>query len=144
LSFFTHTSRLVRPLLLSLALLASAISCGGSTTAPSAALTQTDLVVGSGTQASTGSYVTVAYTGWLYDSTKTDGKGTRFDSSTSFSFTVGVGQVITGWDQGVVGMRVGGQRRLLIPPSLAYGSTGNGVIPANATLVFDISLLNVR
>lgn len=144
MSLLTHASRLVRPLLLSLALVASGISCGGSPTAPSTTVTKTDLVTGTGTAAATGSYVTVAYTGWLYDSTKTDGKGTQFDSSTSWSFTVGVGQVITGWDQGVVGMRVGGQRRLLIPPSLAYGSSGYAVIPPNATLVFDISLLNVR
>jgi len=88
--------------------------------------------------------VTVAYTAWLYDSSKTDGKGAQFDSN-NYTFTLGTGQVIKGWDQGVVGMRVGGQRRLVIPPDLAYGSAGSsGVIPPNATLVFDITLISVQ
>jgi len=89
--------------------------------------------------------VTVAYTGWLHDSSRPDAKGTQFDSSLSFSFRLGSGQVIRGWDQGVVGMRVGGQRRLVIPPELAYGNTSPGAgIPPNATLVFDITLNNVQ
>jgi len=101
--------------------------------------------VGSGPEATVGSRATVSYAGWLYDTAKTDGKGTQFDSSASYPFTVGVGAVIKGWDQGVPGMRVGGQRRLIIPPALAYGSAGaGGVIPPNATLVFDIVLLNVQ
>ena len=85
-----------------------------------------------------------AYTGWLYDTSKTDGKGTQFDTSTSFAFTIGANAVIKGWDQGVAGMRVGGMRRLIIPPELAYGSVANGPIPANATLVFDITLNAVQ
>ena len=90
--------------------------------------------------------MTVAYTGWLYDTSKPNGKGNQFDSSAAYSFTLGAGQVIRGWDQGVLGMRVGGQRRLIIPPELAYGNNtpDPNSIPANATLVFDITLLNVQ
>ena len=73
-----------------------------------------------------------------------DNKGTQFDSNPALSFTLGAGGVIRGWDTGVVGMRVGGQRRLTIPPELAYGSGGRGPIPGNATLVFDIELLSVQ
>ena len=127
-------------------LLFTAAACGGSSTSPTsgAPYSQTDLVVGTGTQAAAGNRVTVAYTGWLYDSSRADGKGTQFDSN-NFTFTLGIGQVIKGWDQGVVGMRVGGQRRLVIPPDLAYGSAGSsGVIPPNATLVFDITLISVQ
>ena len=87
----------------------------------------------------------MAYTGWVWDPSKTNGKGTQFDSSAGYSFVLGVGAVIRGWDQGVVGMKVGGQRRLTIPPDLAYGNTSPGpLIPANASLVFDITLLNVQ
>ena len=85
----------------------------------------------------------VSYAGWLYDPTRPESKGTQFDSSSMFSFVLGVGGVIRGWDQGVVGMKVGGQRRLIIPPDLAYGSGARTGIPANSTLVFDIMLLNV-
>jgi FKBP-type peptidyl-prolyl cis-trans isomerase FkpA len=130
-----------------LAMSVAAAGCNKNPNSPtsSAPYSQTDLVVGTGTQANTGNRATVAYTGWLYDSTKTDGKGKQFDSSTSFAFTIGNGSVIKGWDQGVPGMKVGGQRRLVIPPELAYGSTGaGGVIPGNATLVFDITLLAVQ
>jgi FKBP-type peptidyl-prolyl cis-trans isomerase FkpA len=89
----------------------------------------------------------VNYTGWLYNPSGTDGKGSQFDSSIGrapFPFTLGAGQVISGWDRGVAGMRVGGQRRLVLPPELAYGSSGNGPIPPNATLVFDIELLDAQ
>lgn len=125
-------------------------ACGGDnepTLAPttSAPYSQTDLIVGTGTIAQPGNNVTVAYTGWLHDSSRPDAKGTQFDSRPSFPFRLGAGEVIRGWDQGVVGMHVGGQRRLVIPPDLAYGNQSQGdVIPANATLVFDITLNSVQ
>jgi len=134
------------------ALLASALACGDSTSTPSlpptssGPFTQTDLVVGTGAAASNGSRVTVSYAGWLYDTGKPNGKGSQFDSNSSYPFTLGTGQVIRGWDQGVLGMRVGGQRRLIVPPELAYGASSPDPtkIPANATLLFDIALLNVQ
>jgi len=114
-----------------------------------AALEVTDLVVGQGAEASPGAKVTVHYTGWMYDSTRPEKKGTAFDSSRKsgqpFSFVLGQQQVIAGWDQGVTGMKVGGQRRLVIPSALAYGDRGaGGVIPPGATLVFDVELLGVQ
>jgi FKBP-type peptidyl-prolyl cis-trans isomerase len=131
------------------ALVLGVAACSGtsdSTLAPtsSGTFTTTDLTVGTGAQAVAGNRVTVSYTGWLYDTSKTNGKGKQFDTSSSFSFTIGAGQVIKGWDQGVAGMRVGGQRRLIIPPELAYGNQAVGsTIPANATLVFDITLISI-
>ena len=126
-------------------------ACGGDngpTALPpttSAPYSQTDLVVGTGTLAQSGNQVTVAYTGWLHDSSRPEAKGTQFDSSSNFSFRLGAGSVIRGWDQGVVGMRVGGQRRLVIPPELAYGDRSPGSpIPANAPLVFDITMNSVQ
>jgi FKBP-type peptidyl-prolyl cis-trans isomerase len=108
----------------------------------------TDVSVGAGTEATAGRLVTVHYTGWLYDRNAADRRGEKFDSSRDrnapFPFTLGARQVITGWDEGVAGMRVGGQRTLVIPPALAYGSRGQGRIPPNATLVFDVELLDVR
>jgi len=114
-----------------------------------AALEVTDLVVGQGAEASPGATVTVHYTGWMYDHTRPDKKGAEFDSSRKggqpFRFALGQRQVIAGWDQGVTGMKVGGQRRLLVPSALAYGDRGaGGVIPPGATLVFDIELLGVQ
>jgi FKBP-type peptidyl-prolyl cis-trans isomerase FkpA len=111
---------------------------------PSAPFSQTDLSEGTGATATPGRTLMVSYTGWLYDPTRTESKGTQFDSSASFSFPLGVGRVIQGWDQGVVGMKVGGQRRLIIPPNLGYGAQMVGSIPPNSTLVFDIMLLNVN
>lgn len=101
-----------------------------------------DLEVGDGDLATAGKTVDVHYTGWLTN-------GTKFDSSVDrgepFSFGLGAGQVIRGWDEGVAGMRVGGKRKLTIPPDLGYGPRGaGGVIPPNATLVFDVELLGVR
>jgi peptidylprolyl isomerase/FKBP-type peptidyl-prolyl cis-trans isomerase FkpA len=101
-----------------------------------------DSKVGTGAEAVAGKSVTVHYTGWLTN-------GTKFDSSKDhgqpFSFQLGAGQVIKGWDQGVAGMKVGGVRKLTIPPSLAYGANGaGGVIPPNATLVFEVELLGVN
>ena len=143
--------RLVLSLLLT-GTLAGAVACGGDgPAAPSPAgvpYSQVDLRVGTGTEATAGRTITVNYTGWLYAAGAAENKGTQFDSSVGrapFSFVLGRGQVIAGWDQGVAGMRVGGQRRLVIPPSLAYGSAGSPpVIPPNATLVFDVELLTVQ
>lgn len=150
------------------AAIAAATACGSdspttptvvTTTAPYSA---TDLVVGTGTvTASAGNRLNVSYTGWLHDNTKPDAKGKQFDAQASFTFTLGVGQVIKGWDQGIIaqpgaqpgnsipiGMKVNGQRRLVLPPDLAYGSAGAGTgpnaIPPNATLVFDITLLSFQ
>ena len=100
-----------------------------------------DQVVGSGDEAVAGQNVEVHYTGWLTD-------GTQFDSSLNrnqtFSFKLGAGQVIAGWDQGVAGMKVGGTRKLTIPPDMGYGERGaGGVIPPNATLIFKVELISV-
>ena len=142
-------SRLTRFLCLTTLLIAS--GCGGSDTPssptasqPRAEFSQTDLRVGTGTAASNGRTLTTNYTGWLYDPARPEGKGTQFDSGTH-PFTLGAGSVIRGWDQGLVGMRVGGLRRLTIPPELGYGSAGAAPrIPPNASLVFDIELVNVQ
>ncbi len=124
-------------------------ACSNTPTSPSnyAAFSQTDLQVGEGADAVSGSVVTVNYTGWFYDSSKTDQKGVQFTTTTGdapFTFTVGGGTVIKGWDQGVAGMKVGGLRRLVIPPSLAYGDTRHASIPPNSTLVFEIELVSVE
>jgi FKBP-type peptidyl-prolyl cis-trans isomerase len=108
----------------------------------------TDVVVGGGAEASEGDSVTVHYTGWLLDESKPDGRGRKFDSSKDrndpFEFDLGAGMVIRGWDEGVQGMKVGGKRVLVIPPHLGYGGRGaGGVIPPNATLVFEVDLLKV-
>jgi FKBP-type peptidyl-prolyl cis-trans isomerase FkpA len=111
------------------------------------ALEKTDARVGSGAEAVRGAKVAVHYTGWLYDRSKPDHKGAQFDSSRGgrpFEFVLGAGQVIPGWDQGVQGMKAGGQRQLVIPAALAYGESGaGGVIPPGATLVFDVELIDV-
>jgi FKBP-type peptidyl-prolyl cis-trans isomerase len=109
----------------------------------------TDTQPGTGSEAVAGRRVTVHYTGWLYDESKADHQGRKFDSSRDrnepFTFQLGAGQVIRGWDDGVAGMKVGGRRTLTIPPSYGYGVRGAGsVIPPNATLVFDVELLDVR
>ena len=117
---------------------------GPSSTAP---FSQVDLRLGTGTEAVAGNVLTVNYTGWLYDPTQTDLKGLVFDSSvttTPFVFQLGVGQVIQGWDQGLVGMKIGGIRKLVIPSSLGYGGVRNHSIPPFATLVFEIELLDVQ
>jgi FKBP-type peptidyl-prolyl cis-trans isomerase FkpA len=108
-----------------------------------------DTKQGTGAEAVTGKPVIVHYTGWLYDPAKPDGKGNKFDSSRDrqvpFGFILGAGKVIKGWDQGVVGMKAGGQRTLIIPPSYGYGERGaGGVIPPNATLIFDVELIEVK
>ncbi len=112
-------------------------------------LIKTDATAGSGKEAAAGQQVTVHYTGWLYEESAADKKGKKFDSSRDrnepFSFGLGAGQVIRGWDEGVAGMKVGGHRTLTIPPAMGYGVRGaGGVIPPNATLVFDVELLDVK
>lgn len=144
-------------LLLGLALVAgcSSDSGGGSNaipTAPSAGVpfTTIDLRVGTGAEAVNGRRVTLNYTGWVWSSSGTDNKGAQFDSSlspgrTPFAFNLGNDNVIQGWHRGIVGMRVGGQRRLIIPPELAYGNTPpSSAIRANETLIFDVELLSVN
>jgi len=109
----------------------------------------TDTRVGNGEEAQAGQHVTVHYTGWLYDKNAPENKGRKFDSSRDrdepFEFPLGYGRVIAGWDQGVQGMKVGGQRTLTIPPEMGYGSRGaGGVIPPNATLLFEVELLGTN
>ena len=109
-------------------------------------LKYTDTKTGDGATATPGNKVSVHYTGWLYNN---GAKGTKFDSSVDrgqpFQFTLGAHQVIAGWDEGVAGMKVGGKRTLIIPPELGYGARGaGGVIPPNATLMFDVELLGVQ
>jgi FKBP-type peptidyl-prolyl cis-trans isomerase FkpA len=140
--------------LLLLASLFSTTACTeqAATTVESSKVTElikTDHKVGAGAEAVAGHEVSVHYTGWLYNETAPDNKGKKFDSSRDrnepFQFSLGAGQVIKGWDQGVAGMKVGGQRTLLIPASMGYGTRGaGGVIPPNATLVFDVELLGVH
>jgi FKBP-type peptidyl-prolyl cis-trans isomerase len=112
-------------------------------------LKKIDTVVGDGTEAVEGNDVDVHYTGWLYDEQAPDHKGQKFDSSLDrgplFSFPLGSGHLIYGWDQGVQGMKIGGKRTLIIPSEMGYGARGaGGVIPPNATLVFDVELHGVN
>ena len=113
------------------------------------ALAITELKPGAGAEVAAGQTAVVHYTGWLFADGAPDNKGRKFDSSRDrndpFAFRVGGGQVIKGWDQGVAGMKVGGERRLVIPPELGYGSRGaGGAIPGGATLVFDVELVSIR
>jgi len=136
--------------------LAALTACNGTPPPPAPTghgqvdkLATIDTKVGTGAEAKPGMTVQVLYTGWLYDDTAKDKHGTKFDSSDDhggrpFSFTLGQGMVIKGWDQGVAGMHVGGERTLLIPADLGYGAGGaGGVIPPNASLVFDVKLVGV-
>jgi peptidylprolyl isomerase len=118
---------------------------GATVTTPSG-LKVTDSKVGTGPEPKSGQTVVVHYTGWLYEN---GAKGQKFDSSLDrgepFEFPIGQGQVIAGWDEGVATMKVGGKRTLIIPPALGYGAQGaGGVIPPNATLIFDVELLGVK
>jgi peptidylprolyl isomerase len=126
--------------------IAYAVAANGQETQMPDGLKYTDNKIGDGAVAAPGAKVSVHYTGWLW----TDGaKGAKFDSSVDrgrpFEFTLGAHQVIAGWDEGVAGMKVGGERTLIIPPELGYGARGaGGVIPPNATLIFDVQLLGVQ
>jgi FKBP-type peptidyl-prolyl cis-trans isomerase FkpA len=111
-------------------------------------LKKLDVKQGDGAEAVAGKAVIVHYTGWLYEPSAADGHGKKFDSSLDrkvpFSFILGAGRVIKGWDEGVAGMKVGGRRTLVIPPNMAYGERGaGGVIPPNATLIFDVELIDI-
>jgi len=108
----------------------------------SVAYAQVDIAVGTGTEATAGTSATVQYAAWLYSDTGPDHKGNALEQN-QFTFAVGTNAVIKGFDQAVTGMKVGGQRRAIIPPALAYGSTGYQSIPPNAALVFEIALQNV-
>ena len=137
------------PLAASLLLLAA---CNAPVPPPGgsvADLERIDTLAGTGAVATSGSDVTVHYTGWLYDEKAPQQRGLKFDSSVDrgqpFTFLLGAGQVIRGWDDGVAGMKVGGKRTLLIPADLGYGSNGaGGVLPPGASLVFDVELLDVK
>lgn len=147
------TRRNLLSLLPSLALLAAAAACGGgdSPTSPSGSLpatgtapySQTDLRVGTGAEMSAGQNMTVNYTGWLYSNTAADNKGSQFDSGRLTNYPLN--NLIAGWRQGIPGMRVGGLRRLVIPPELAYGSSTPDPtrLPPNATLLFEVELLSI-
>ena len=125
------------------------VGCSDSVTSPSgsAPFSRTDLRVGTGADAVTGSVITVHYTGWLYHQSQPDQKGLQFETSvgsTPLTFTLGAGQVITGLEQGMAGMKAGGARRIVIPSSLAYGGVRSGPIPAFATIIFEVDLLDVQ
>jgi FKBP-type peptidyl-prolyl cis-trans isomerase FkpA len=129
-------------------LIALATALFMAASAGAAALVKTDTLVGKGKEAVPGKTVEVHYTGWLHDPAAKDKRGKQFDSSRGrgpFSFPLGGGRVIKGWDEGVAGMKVGGKRTLIIPPELGYGARGaGGAIPPNATLMFDVELLDVK
>ena len=125
------------------------LTFAGYAVAGSSGLTKIDVKTGTGKEATPGKMVRVHYTGWLFDKSAADNKGKKFDSSRdrpgNFTFPLGAGRVIKGWDQGVQGMKVDGQRTLIIPSSMGYGARGAGsIIPPNATLVFDVELIGVE
>ena len=135
--------------LFGLSMLIFGLTFAGYAVADSSGLTKIDVKTGTGKEATPGKMVRVHYTGWLFDKSAADNKGKKFDSSRdrsgNFTFPLGVGRVIKGWDQGVQGMKVGGQRTLIIPSSMGYGARGAGsIIPPNATLVFDVELMGVE
>jgi FKBP-type peptidyl-prolyl cis-trans isomerase FkpA len=140
------------PLAAAFAALLSLSACGGGgggdsgsgiVVANPAAFTKTDTVLGTGTEAVNGKKATVTYTGWYYSTTAAGNKGPQFDTG-SFSFTLGAKEVIDGFDQGVLGMKVGGKRTILVPSNLGYGAAGKAPIPPNAGLVFEITLTAVQ
>jgi len=145
-------SKLSLALLLSVACITTACSQQDLTPMETSNVTELikkDMTKGEGAEAKAGQQVSVHYTGWLYDEKGVENKGKKFDSSrdrgTPFEFSLGAGEVIKGWDEGVQGMKVGGNRTLIIPPAMGYGKRGaGGVIPPNATLVFDVELLGLK
>lgn len=135
-------------LLVTAAAVSLAAAACESVASPSASVpfSQTDLRAGTGAEAAAGSVLTVHYTGWLYDASRPDHKGVQFETSMGsdpFTFTLGAGSVIKGWEQGLVGLRVGGLRQLVIPPALAYGTSRTGKIPPNAALIFEVDLVAI-
>jgi FKBP-type peptidyl-prolyl cis-trans isomerase FkpA len=142
-----HLKDIMKSLLIRLFALAF-VFAAGSGSLFAAGLQKTDSVVGKGTEAVAGKVVYVNYTGWLLDTSAKNQRGKQFDSSVGrgpFSFPLGAGRVIKGWDEGVAGMKVGGKRTLVIPSELGYGARGaGGVIPPNASLIFDVELLDVK
>jgi FKBP-type peptidyl-prolyl cis-trans isomerase len=132
----------------------AAAGCGGSSTSASSlpptsvgVFTTTDLTIGTGATAVNGSSVVTTYAGWLYDTGKPFGKGAQFDPGPGpLTFVIGAGTLVRGFEQGVIGMRAGGSRRVIIPPELAYANTPppGSIIPLNATLVFEITLTSVQ
>lgn len=147
----------MKKLFVCVAVALAAVACdrnggGGSPTDPSQVVVEfstTDLLVGTGAEAGPGSQVIMLYELWLYNPAGSASKGTRIGGSSDanagpYPFTVGTGGTIPGIDQGVRGMRQGGRRRIYIPPSMAYGSTGQGPIPPNASLVFEVELTSVQ
>jgi FKBP-type peptidyl-prolyl cis-trans isomerase FkpA len=147
---------MLRAGVLGLALTLSLAACKRREDAPSApvkadtsaiSFQKIDTTVGTGAEATPGQHVTVNYTGWLYLPDAPQHHGAQFDSSigrSPFTFRLGSGMVIPGWDQGVAGMKVGGKRTLVIPAALGYGAEGGGPIPPNANLIFDVELLDVK
>lgn len=144
--------QLLSTCLLGLAITLSVTACKRAD-APQAAATpavpmqKIDTVTGTGKEATAGVTAVVHYTGWLYEPAAPAQRGAQFDSSKGrepFSFQLGGGQVIKGWDEGVQGMKVGGTRTLIVPPEMGYGANGAGPIPSNATLTFEVELLDVR
>ena len=122
-------------------------AAASSAAAPAVAFQKIDTIQGSGQEATAGATAVVNYTGWLYAPDTESLRGQQFDSSAGrapFSFQLGAGQVIRGWDEGVQGMKVGGKRTLILPPEMGYGAGGAGPIPPNASLIFDVELLEVR
>ena len=142
------------PLIAAMFAIASLSACGGgSDGAPSApvyspaALVKTDTTVGTGAEAALGKTVSVHYTGYLYTTTTTDFKGVKIDTSIgkpAYSLVLGTTPVVEGFKQGIVGMKVGGKRTVIIPASMGYGSDGKGTVPPNSGLVFDLELLEVK
>lgn len=147
---------MLRAGVLGLALTLSLAACKRREEAPSApakadtsaiSFQKIDTTVGTGVEATPGKHVTVNYTGWLYSPDAPQHHGEQFDSSVGrkpFTFRLGSGMVIPGWDQGVAGMKVGGKRTLVIPAALGYGADGAGPIPPNANLIFDVELLDAQ